>query len=143
MSRRRVDVFYYGSYMNDKVLAEAGMADRPRLVASLQDYALHIGPMANLVPAAGRTAFGLVIPCDHDELERLYGQEAMKLLGSRYLPEAILVRDTAGRYLPVLTYISHDLEPGPADPAYMDRILEPARTHGFPGWFLEHIASFR
>jgi hypothetical protein len=34
------------------------------------------------------------------------------------------------------------MKPAPADPAYVDRILRPARDHGFPEWYLARIASF-
>jgi hypothetical protein len=50
-------------------------------------------------------------------------------------------RDSAAR--PALCYIAAPSPPRPAANDYVDRILAPAREHGFPAWYLERLASFR
>jgi hypothetical protein len=35
------------------------------------------------------------------------------------------------------------MEPRPADPAYVDRILGPARELGFPSWYIEKLERFK
>ena len=41
-----------------------------------------------------------------------------------------------------LCYMAPSLRPAPPDPAYVRRILEPARQCGFPDWYLKRIESF-
>ncbi len=59
----RVWVFFYGSYINPKVLSEVGLVLQKVQVASLAGYALTITPRANLVgfnthmDAAARAAY--------------------------------------------------------------------------------------
>jgi len=86
--------------------------------------------------------YGIVTHATHAELERLY-HHASAVLGGVYLPEAILVELEGNRLMPALCYISHTLDAAPADAAYVDRIVVPARQYGFPRWYLEHLESFR
>ena len=136
-----VDVFFYGSYINFAVLAEVGIDERPYQVAHVDGFRLRIGPLANLVAEPGARAYGIVMKLTHVELERLYVEHAQGVLGGTYLPEAVLATSTTGDSLPVLTYVSHDMEPGAADPDYVERIHGPARELGFPDDYLDSIRS--
>jgi len=137
----RVCVFFYGSYMNPKVLAEVNLVLGTVEVASLPGFALTITPRANLVVEEGACAYGLVASATHDELERLY-RHARQVLGQQYHPRAVLVRSRDGQFRPALTYLCADMEGELAEAAYVQRILEPAREYGFPAWYLRHVESF-
>lgn len=137
----RVWVFFYGSYINPKVLAEVNLVLQKVQVASLAGYALTITPRANLVEEAGACAYGIVATATHDELDRLY-QHAREVLGQVYRPQAVLVRSQDGQFRPALTYLCEDLSGELAEGAYVRRILEPAREYGFPAWYLRHVESF-
>lgn len=143
MSEYQVDVFFYGSYINFDVLAEASIGQRPYQVAWAPNHKLIISPLANLIKDAASTAFGIIIKLNHDELDYLYIEHAQGQLGGTYLPEAILTYTASNVIVPALTYISHDLEPATPDPAYVDRILRPARQYQFPESYLNHIESFK
>ncbi|MGA8262763.1 MAG: gamma-glutamylcyclotransferase family protein [Arenicellales bacterium] len=143
MSGRRVDVFFYGSYINFDVLNEAGIYERPFQAARLPGYRLEIAPLANLVPDDGSQAFGILTRLTHLELDRLYLGHAREKLGGTYLPEAVLVSNIENRLMPALCYISHDMEWSDADPAYVNRIARPAREYGFPADYVEYIESFK
>ena len=58
-----------------------------------------------------------------------------------YLPEAVLVETDAGAK-PALCYIAHEMEPAPADPAYVERIVGPARGYGFPASYVAKLEAF-
>lgn len=73
--------------------------------------------------------------------ERIY-THAQDVLGGVYLPRAVLAHTLSGQTEPALCYIAPSLEPAPASPDYVDRILEPARRYGFPPWYLERLESF-
>jgi AIG2-like family len=143
MSAHLVDVFFYGSYINFKVLAEVNINERPHKVAWLNGYELVISPLANIIKEHSSVVFGIVTKLTHSELERLYTEHAQHKLGGIYLPEAILVSTDTDSIVPALTYISHDMKTEHAEPDYVDRILNPAKKYGFPGKYLQYIESFK
>jgi hypothetical protein len=134
-----VDVFFYGSYMNPKVLAEAGLAPERFDVARLDGYDIRIAPRANLVRAPGCSVYGLLTQATHDELARLYAH-AKDVLGETYLPYPVVVH-TPEAQVPALCYIATAMAARAPDPAYVDRIVAPAREHGFPDWYIERLLS--
>lgn len=138
----RVKVFLYGSYMNADVLAQAGLAPGRLEVAQLHGFDIEIRPLANLVRAEGARVYGLLAEATHEELERLYAH-ARHVLGATYLPHPVLVKTGDGPGEPALCYIAAALRPGPAEADYVERILGPARRHGFPAWYIERLESFR
>lgn len=143
MTERAVDVFFYGSYINFQVLQEVDIEKRDFVVGSVHGWALTIGPLANLVPQKQGIAYGILMKLTHTELDRLYQEHAIGKLGGVYLPEAVIVCHSEGVFSPALCYISHSMEAKPANPDYVDRILNPAKAYGFPEWYLSHIASLK
>ena len=136
-----VDTFFYGSYMSPRVLRESDLSPSRIDVAQLPGYDLTIGPLANVVPSPTGTVYGVVAPATHAELDRLYAH-ARDVLGGVYLPHPVLVLLEDGRPSPALCYIAPELPAAPASRDYVTRILEPAREHGFPEWYLRRVESF-
>ncbi|MFQ5995307.1 MAG: gamma-glutamylcyclotransferase family protein [Acidiferrobacterales bacterium] len=143
MSNHQVNVFFYGSYINFTVLAEAEIGDRPYQTARLPGYRLVIAPLANLVTDHSSEAFGILTKLTHAELDGLYVAHAQEKLGAIYRPEAVIVLTDENKPIPTLCYLSHDMQPSTPDPAYVERILDPAKQYGFPSYYLDHIASFK
>lgn len=142
MAERKVQTFFYGSYMNFAVLKEMGIIPERWEVTKLSGYDIRIDPRANLVPSEQHSVYGIVATATHEELARLYAH-AKDVLGEIYLPEAVLVETLEGKWLPALCYICHDMKPRPAANDYVDRIVKPAREYGFPQWYIERLESFR
>jgi hypothetical protein len=142
MPERRIHVFFYGSYLNLKVLEEVELRPTRVAPAMVNGFELTIAPRANLLPRVGATAFGIVADASHAELQRLY-THASAVLGAQYLPEGVLVQRLRGGFEAASCYVSHAMTPGPIEPEYVDRILIPARGYGFPEWYLRHIESFK
>jgi hypothetical protein len=139
---KAVWVFFYGSYINFDVLAEVDLVPARWEVACAPGFELRIEPRANLVRSDRETVYGINATATHDELTRLYVDHARGILGQTYLPEAILTHTADGTLRPALTYLCADMAPGPAEPAYVDRIVRPANQFGFPQWYIERIESF-
>ncbi len=139
---RLINVFFYGSYINFKVLKEVDINQREFEVGRINGFELTISPLANLRPKKGGLVYGILTQLNHSELDRLYQDHAKGKLGGNYLPEAVTVYKPNGTYNAALCYISHDMPAGKADPAYVDRILKPATEYGFPEWYLNHITSY-
>ncbi len=143
MREHAVNVFFYGSYINFKVLKEADINKRAFEVGRINGYVLTISPLANLSYKNEGIVYGIVTQLTHSELDRLYQDHAKGKLGGDYLPEAVTVYQLNGVYTPALCYISHHMKARKADPAYVARILKPAIEYGFPKWYLAHIESFK
>jgi Gamma-glutamyl cyclotransferase, AIG2-like len=141
MAEPKVWTFFYGSYMNPAVLAEAGLHPARFVVARLAGYDIRIAPRANLVASPANVVYGVMAEATHAELARLYAH-ARDVLGETYLPHPVLVETDDGPR-PALCYISPSMAPGVAEPAYVDRILAPAREFGFPAEYVARLESFR
>ena len=83
--------------------------------------------------------YGVLATATHAELERLYARE---VLGELYLPEPVLAEQLAGGLRPALRYSAPAMREAPADPAYVERILRPARELGFPAAYLARLERF-
>jgi gamma-glutamyl AIG2-like cyclotransferase len=142
MAEPKVWTFFYGSYMNLAVLAEARLVPERVEPARLSGFDVVIRPRANLVRSSERCVYGILATATHAELARLYAH-AKDVLGETYLPEAVLAETIDGRFQPALCYICPSMEPRPAAADYVDRIVGPARRFGFPDWYVARLESFR
>lgn len=140
MDKLKVWTFFYGSYLNFDVLQEVDLLPEAWEVARLPGFEIRIAPRANLVPSDTSVVFGIVAAATHEELTRLY-DHAQHVLGELYLPQAVL-ETNVGAWRPALCYICPQMEPHPAEAAYVERILAPARRYGLPRWYLERLESF-
>lgn len=141
MAEHLVWVFFYGSYMNLNVLREVNYVPRHVEVASVAGFDIRIAPRANLVRMDAGRVYGILATAQHDELQRLY-HHAEHVLGERYLPEAVLAETRDGVLRPALCYIAPAMEERPAAADYVNRILKPAREHGFPAWYIARLERF-
>ena len=142
MNAPRICTFFYGSYMNRAVLREVDIDPPGFEVARLPGYEIVIAPRANLVPSAEQCAWGLLAELTHAELARLYAH-AQEVLGETYLPHPVLVETAGGRWQPALCYLAPAMDAFPPDPAYVDRILDPAREHGLPPSYIARLEGFK
>lgn len=133
--------FFYGSYINPAVLREVDPVPDRFEVARLPGFDITTRPLANLVPSDRHTVYGVLAKATHIELDRLY-QHARDVLGGLYLPWPVVAETRGGYRKPALCSIAPELDGGPPDPDYVACIVEPARTHGFPAWYIEHPQSF-
>lgn len=141
MSESSVLVFFYGSYINRKVLSGVDLEPERFEIASLPGWDITIGPLANVVPAEGATVWGVVATLTHAELDRLYAH-ARDVLGGEYFPHPVLVATESSPAEPALCYVADELPEGRANADYVGRILTPARELGFPADYLARLESF-
>jgi gamma-glutamylcyclotransferase len=137
---RRVWTFFYGSFMNSEVLAKADVKATETQMARLDGWDIKIAPRATLVPSAGRSVFGVLAQLAHSDLDKLYTKDWFGF--GTYLPEAVLVADSAGRFVPALSYIAWEMEGGMPSAEYIEKVVTVARQFNFPEWYVTHIKSF-
>src|SRR5262245_50131718 len=99
MKDRLIWTFFYGSYMNFDVLKQVDFIPEQWEVAKLYGFDIRIQPRANLVRSDQHCVYGIVAAATHHELGRLYAH-AKDVLGETYLPEAVLVETSEGKWRP-------------------------------------------
>jgi hypothetical protein len=75
----------------------------------------------------------------HQELNKLYTRDGVGV----FLPEAVVVETSDNRMLPAMCYMPPMRGQEPADPVYVERIIDAAQEHGFPAWYLDRLQEFR
>lgn len=136
---RRVWTFFYGSFMNADVLAQAGVYPSDRQAAQLDGWELKIAPRATLIPAPRSRVYGVLGQMTHEDLDRVYAKDWFGF--GAYLPEAVIVT-AAARQAPALCYIAWKTEGGKPTRQYIQKMVAVAREHCFPEEYVRHIESF-
>jgi hypothetical protein len=83
---RRIDVFFYGLFMDESLLRAKGIEPQQRRLATLKNFRLVIGARATLVPCPGETVHGVIFSLTHAEIDSLYADASVSV----YRPEAII-----------------------------------------------------
>jgi hypothetical protein len=131
--------FFYGSFINRDVLQQADYVPEHVEVAKLHGFDIRIRPLANLIRSEQHCAYGILATATHEQLRRLYTQDWV----GTYLPEPVLVETLEGKWRAALCYIAPSPDAGPASDDYIDRIVGPARSYGFPDWYIARLESYR
>ena len=141
MIERRVRIFFYGTFMDRKVLAEHGINSPEVVPARLSGYELSIRPRVNLTRLDRSCVYGSIAAATHDEIGKLYA-DLEKTFALKYLPEAVLAETLDGALLPALCYVASHMEPSAPDPDYVKQLAECVRGLGLPEWYAVYVESF-
>jgi Holliday junction resolvasome RuvABC DNA-binding subunit len=136
MTRRRIDGFFYGMFMDAKVLHENNVsAVNPRR-CYVNDFALRIGERATLVPSAGARAYGMTYALTHDEIERLYSAPGLQA----YRPEAVLAQLEDKLVVPAICYnLTTPPDPDEINHQYAERLKGALTALGFPTEYVNSV----
>ena len=133
---RRIDVFFYGLFMDEALLRAKGIDPRDRRVASVENFCLLIGARATLWPCPDGTAHGVVFSLTHGEIDSLYSEASV----SAYRPEAVAARLADGDTIPALCFNLPEPPPGEErDPQYASKLRELAGRIGLPPGYVSSI----
>ncbi|MDT5269344.1 MAG: hypothetical protein QOH49_1530 [Acidobacteriota bacterium] len=134
---KRIDVFFYGMFMDESLLREKGLSPEGRRPACVENFRLVIGERATLVPSAGGEAHGVLFSLTPGEVDALYSEESV----SAYRPEAVCAQMADGTVVPALCF---NLPAPPAteerNPLYASKLRELAARLGLPA---EYVSSIR
>jgi hypothetical protein len=97
---RRVDVFFYGLFVDKSLLRAQGLQPQGGEQATVEGFALQIGRRATLVPSGNRTVHGVMFSLTLAELNKLYSDPSV----AAYMPHAVLARLPDGQPVPALCY---------------------------------------
>jgi hypothetical protein len=138
---KRIGAFFYGSFIRPEVMARGGLRpqDVDAQVARLNGFDIHVSPHANLSQSDRHCVYGVLVQLTHDELDRLYSADGVGV----FLPEAVVVETADGAVRPALCFIPPAPGDAPADPEYLDELIEAADGYGFPSWYVERLNGLR
>ena len=134
---RKIEVFFYGLFMDEAVLRAKGITSPDLRVAFVPGFQLRIGNRATLVPIPTERVFGVVASLSHSELEQLYSEPSVQA----YKPEAVLAHCLNGEVLAALCF--NVVEAPSADehnPEYATKLRALATRLQFP---LDYVSSIQ
>jgi hypothetical protein len=133
---RRIEVFFYGLFMDVELLGSKGAKPQNVRVASVPGYSLRIGQRATLVPATQGRAYGMLMQLTHPEIEQLYAEASVCV----YQPEAVIAKLGDGSEVAALCFnLPAAPRPEEANPEYAGKLRDLARRLGFPPDYVEEI----
>lgn len=136
MSERRINVFFYGLFMDIEVLRAKGLHPSEERSVSLPGFALRIGERATLVPDANGRVYGMNVQLTHAEVDQLYSDPSV----SAYRPEAVLTRLVDGSAIPALCFnLVRPPDAGERNPQYATKLRELARRLRLPTNYVASI----
>jgi hypothetical protein len=133
---RRVNVFFYGLFMDERVLREKGINPVNRRLASVDNFSLVIGARATLVPDKAGRVYGVLYSLTHSEVDALYTEDSV----SAYRPEAVLVEFADGEIAAALCFnLPTSPPPTERNPQYAAKLKELAARIGLPQAYVSRI----
>ena len=133
---RRVNVFFYGLFMDESLLREKGLRPEGRRVARVENFRLVVGGRATLVPREGGEVYGVLFSLTPDEVDALYSEESV----SAYRPEAVCAQPADGTVVPALCFnLPAPPAPGERNPQYAAKLRALAARLGLPADYVSSI----
>jgi hypothetical protein len=136
MDDRRVDVFFYGLFMDRGLLEAKGVRPTEVRVAVVSGFELRIGTRAAIVAAAARRIYGTLMKLTHAELEELYSDPSLRA----YRPEAVLAVPIEGGPVAALCYnLPTPPAPDERNAEYASKLRAVAHRLGLPDAYVASI----
>ena len=124
----RLDVFFYGLFMDPALLEEKGLHPEDLHVGWVENTRLFLGARAGLIDEPGSRAYGVVTSLPRAEVEGLYADDSLRA----YQPGLVDVVLQDGGRRPALCYNVRPEQAGDPDPGYASRLRAVARRVGLP-----------
>ena len=133
-------IFFYGLFMDQKLLTEQGLSPTTVGPAVLDDYRIHIGDRATLLPSSASRAYGIVMELSDQEARALYSEPSVR----EYQRERVQVELLAGSAVVEADCYNLPRELGLAgtNPAYATKLARLVELLGFDSAYAEEIAAF-
>ena len=136
MDLRRIDVFFYGLFMDADLLRAKGAQPVNIRSASVPGFALRIGQRATLLRNPDAQAHGILMELTHAEIEQLYSDASVRA----YRPEAVLAELADGARVPALCFnLLVPPSPEEANSEYAAKLRDLARRMRLPRDYVERI----
>lgn len=136
MDPRRLNVFFYGLFMDGAALRAKGLNPVNARPARVDGMELRIGERATLVADAQATAHGILIELTHDEIDQLYSDPSVAM----YRAEAVLAQLADGSHVAALCFnLPRPPRSEEANPNYAAKLRDVSRRLNLPADHIENI----
>jgi len=130
-----MNVFFYGLFMDEQLLASKGIAARNAAVGYVDGFRLRIGERATLQRCAGARAYGVMMEVSSNDVKELYAESTV----ADYAPESVTVELIDGSSAGASCYnLPPDKVTG-TNKSYAEALFELAKQLDFPESYLEQI----
>ncbi len=130
-----MEIFFYGLFMDNKILEKNGVRIGYQRKGQLKDYKLFIGERASLIPSKGDIAYGILMNVNEKDLERLYSAASL----SDYIPEEVNVIVEANERVRAFSYNLPKNKLKGTNSNYARALHKLASKIGFPVDYLRQI----
>jgi hypothetical protein len=135
---RRVEIFFYGLFMDADALRAKGLHPANVRRASVEDMALYIGERATLTPHIGGRVYGMLMSLAHAELDQLFSEPSV----DAYRPEPVIATLSDGSTTAALCFnLTATAVVVQSNAEYAAKLRTVARHVGLPESYIESIAS--
>ena len=134
-----VRVFFYGLFMDERLLATKGIEPSEVNLGFVDGYGLRIGERATLVRHPGSRAYGAMMDIAPSEAAELYAEDSV----ADYLPETVIVELMDGTQVEATCYNLSGDKIAVANKEYAESLLDVATRLNFPDSYLEQIRQAR
>jgi len=134
-----VNVFFYGLFMDEQLLAMKGIAPSGARPGFVDGYDLRIGERATLVRQPRGRAYGVVMDIGRSEATKLYAEDSVK----DYVPEPVTATLMDGTQVGATCYNLPAGKVTGTNKKYAALLLDVATAHGFPDAYLDQIRQAR
>jgi hypothetical protein len=136
MSAHRIDIFFYGLFMDPEALPAKGSNPFNVRQACVQGMALRLGKRAALAVSPGSVTYGIAMALTHAEIEQLYSEPSVAM----YRPEAVIVQFADGSQIAALCLnLPIAPDPGEANPSYAASLRSLGEKLGLPARYIASV----
>lgn len=137
MDERLLEVFFYGLFMDEKLLEGKGVQPTDIRPAVIPGFALRIGARAALIPTPAGQVHGLLMKLSHADIERLYSEPSVRA----YRVEPVLAIANDGARVAALCYnLAAPPSPDERNAEYASKLRSLAQRVGLPS---DYVASIQ
>ena len=136
MTQRRIEVFFYGLFMDAELLRSKGTQPANVRMAAVPGFELRIGQRATLLQNPNTCAWGMLMQLTHSEVEQLYSEPSVQA----YRAEAVLVQLSDGSFIPALCFnLVNPPAPEENNPEYAAKLKQLAIRLQLPADYIDCI----
>lgn len=135
MNTDEMQVFFYGLFMDESLLASKGVHPSASTMGYVEGYSLRIGERATLIPAPDSRAYGVLMKIASEDVAALYSEPGV----ADYVAESVVVALPGGHRVAAVCYNLPAARWVGANPDYAAALLALATRLGFPDSYLGHI----
>lgn len=137
MADSTINVFFYGLFMDESLLASRGIRPAETETGYVEGFSLHIGDRATLLPAQDSRAYGVLMEITADQAAALYSDDSV----CDYVAEPVVVHLPGNKKVAAVCYNLPASRLTGANRRYAADLLALATRLGMPESYLARIRS--